>query len=201
MSAFRRRLMMMQSRPLITDWDYEWSYTSGQLPQDERFIKSVTDNVYLTDEGLKFDGINAVLNLQNHNRISVYFKCNINYKTGNASRGFSICLYNDNIGDKNKEVEAVFEGLRNKVVLTAGIDQTLGNYEFGKDVDLQIHVDFNDEWDNMDNSYALYGGEKFKLKKYKTMWYNYYSAIKTDNGYFGSEGYVLLKELKFKAYE
>ena len=191
----------MQSRPLITDWDYEWSYTSGQLPQDERFIKSVTDNVYLTDEGLKFDGINAVLNLQNHNRISVYFKCNINYKTGNASRGFSICLYNDNIGDKNKEVEAVFEGLRNKVVLTAGIDQTLGNYEFGKDVDLQIHVDFNDEWDNMDNSYALYGGEKFKLKNYKTMWYNYYSAIKTDNGYFGYEGYVLLKELKFKAYE
>ena len=99
MSVFRRRLMAMQKKDSI-DWDYEWSYLSGQLPQNERFIKSITDNVYLTDEGLKFDGKNAFLNLQNHNRISVYFKCNINYITGNNTRGFSICLYNDNIGDE-----------------------------------------------------------------------------------------------------
>ena len=53
----------------------------------------------------------------------------------------------------------------------------------------------------MNNSYALYGGEKFKLKDYKRMWYNYSSSIKTDNGIHGSEGYVLLKELKIKIYD
>ena len=200
MSVFRRRLMAMQKKDSI-DWDYEWSYLSGQLPQDERFIKSIKDNVYLTDEGLKFDGKNAFLNLQNHNRISVYFKCNINYITGNNTRGFSICLYNDNIGDKNKEIEVLFDGVNNNVTLTAGPNQRFGNYELGKDVDFQIHADFNDEWNNMNNSYALYGGEKFKLKDYKRMWYNYSSSIKTDNGMFGSEGYVLLKELKIKVYD
>lgn len=190
----------MQKKDSI-DWDYEWSYLSGEMPSDERFIKSITDNVYLTEEGLKFDEKNAFLNLQNHNRISVYFKCNINYITGNASRGFSICLYNDNIGDKYKEIEVVFDGVNNNVTLTAGPNQRFGIYELGKDVDFQIHADFNDEWGNMDNSYALYGGEKFKLKDYKWMWYNHSSLIKTDNGMYGSEGYVLLKELKIKVYD
>ena len=190
--------MGMQGKPASIDWDYEWSYLSGQPPQDERFIKSISDNVYLTDEGLKFDGVNAFLNLQNHNRISVYFKCNINYITENRTKGFSILLYNDNIGDKYKEIEVLFDGVDNNVILTAGPNQVFGNYELGKDVDFQIHADFNDEWSNMDNSYVLYGGEKFKLKDYKWMWYNNYSSIKTDNGMYGSEGYVLLKELKFK---
>ena len=202
MSAFRRRLMAMQKKDSI-DWDYEWSYLSGELPSDERFIKSNTGNVYLTEEGLKFDGINAILQLQNHNRIALYIKANIQYKTENASRGFMITLHGDTSSDDtNKEFEVIFDGVNREVKQNAGPVKKFGEYNFGEDCTLLIYIDFHDEWEVMQNTYIIYnGGEKQSAQNFKWMWYEHSSKIYTDNGRYNSEGYVLVKELKFKTFD
>ena len=51
MSAFRRRLMTMQKKDSI-DWDYEWSYLSGELPSDERFIETASGDISITENGV-----------------------------------------------------------------------------------------------------------------------------------------------------
>lgn len=184
------------------DWDYEWSYTSGELPSDERFIKSMTSNISLTEDGLNFDGPNAIMSLPNHNKIALYLKLNSQYKTKNINRGFTISLYNDNIGDKNKEVQIVFNGVNGNVQQMAGPQKIFGKFEFGEDCILQLYIDFSDDWNVMQNSYCIYNnGDKQSLQNYQYMWYINKSQIYTDNGMYGSEGYVLIKELKFKTYD
>lgn len=167
MNAFRRRLMAMQKKDSI-DWDYEWSYLSGEMPNDERFIKNMTSNVYLTEDGLKFDEKNAYMTLSNYNKILLYLKLNSQYKTGNASRGFTITLYNDNIGDKNKEIGIIFNGVTKNVQQNAGPSKIFGQFEFGEDCVLQLYIDFNDDWGIMQNSYAIYNNNnKQSLQNYK----------------------------------
>lgn len=195
MSAFRRRLIMMQSSPLITDWDYEWSYLSGQLPQDERFIESMTDNIYLTEEGLKFDGKNTKMELVDHDKILFYMKLISEYRTGNSSRGFNIIFH----GKTNDiEKEALFNGLDNRFYSVAETSNTtFGTFEFGELLDFTLYCDFMD----LNNCYVDYKGKRTHSPNSKIYWLSHKSVISTDNGYFGSEGYVLVKELKFKAYE
>ena len=199
MGRFRRRLMM-QSRALITDWDYEWSYLSGQPPQDERFIRSMTDNVYLTEEGLKFDGIDAKMTLADHDRIALYIKLNINYNTGNNSRGFSVCFYGGNDDDGHPmENEYLFSCGSNRWFQDTGNNnnKNYGTYDPGVDTEATIYIEFPD----FSKGFVVYDGKKTYKKQLKNMWFNRKSLIYTDNGLYGSEGYVLVKELKFKAYD
>ena len=202
MGRLRRRLLSAQSRPLITDWDYEWSYLSGQLPQDERFIKSMTDNVYLTDDGLKFDGIDAKMTLADHDRIALHVKLNVNYTTGNFSRGFSVCLYGGNNEDGNPmESEYLFSGSSTKKFQDIGgnnnINNIYGTYKPGVDTEATIYIEFPD----FSKGFVVYDGKKTYKKELKVMWFNGKSFIGNDNGFTGSEGYVLVKEIKFKKYD
>lgn len=196
---------MMQPRPAITDWDYEWSYLSGELPQDERFIIGKTDNVYMTEEGLKFDGAAASLWLEDHNKIMLYIKLVIYYITGNSTRGYSVVLFGGQNDGTKLESEYLFtckdETLSRRFMdigaMVPSKNNTYGNYTYGVETDATVFMDFSD----FTKGFVIYNGEKTYKKTLKEMWLILKSKIGTDNGMYGGEGYVLVKELKFKAYD
>ena len=111
-----------------------------------------------------------------------------------------ITLHGDRTNtDTDKEFEVIFSGVNRNVKQNAGPSKSFGKYNFGEDCTLLIYIDFNDDWNVMQNSYLIYNnGEKQSLQNYKWIWFENKSQIYTDNGMYDSEGYVLIKELKFK---
>ena len=179
----------MQGKPDNTDWDYEWSYLSGQLPQDERFIKSMTGNVYLTEDGLKFDGSYGTISLVDYSRIMCYAKLAIFSLDATRDQGFSFafCFL-------GSEKEIICCGI-NRVTTYGEIPtQYFGDFELGKDFEILYNADLLDIY----NTYIVCNGEKTESGTYKAIWYKGKSQI--GMGWVNG-GYALLKELKFKKFD
>ena len=181
--------MAMQGKPDNTDWDYEWSYLSGQLPQDERFIKSVTGNVYLTDEGLKFDGANGAISLVDYPRIMCYAKLSLFSLDATRDQGFYIAFFS-----LKREKEIICSGIKKVTSYGEIPTKYFGEFEFGKDFEILYNADLLDIY----NTYVVCNGEKTETGTYKNMWFKGASQI----GMSGlNGGYALLKELKFKKFD
>lgn len=206
MSAFRRRLMAMQKKDNI-DWDYEWSYLSGELPNDERFIKEVIDGE-ITDRGLKFTGYNEEVVLFDRDKFHLYVKfvCDFPNYVGPSSpisKGFSIVAYNGIIetpeicfGENNKgeTTNCTIFWLGGKPSYIVNTEMT---YDYNVDNEVTLKYD-------LDAEYTIDGtinGERIEALQSdgKQMWLKKRTRLGSNSMSEGNAVYI--KELKIKAYD
>lgn len=192
MSAFRRRLMAMQKKDSI-DWDYEWSYLSGELPSDERFIETASGDISITENGMKL-GVGANLNLNDIARVICFIKFQTSFDSINRDRGLVFVFTNS---ENTFEKKFILTGSANnyRIATHAEIPTSyIGSYEDNVDIDLLFYMDL----DNPQNIYVEYHNDKKYLPINSMMWFEKPSKIRLDQWNTVEGGYVLLKELKFK---
>lgn len=192
MSAFRRRLMAMQKKDSI-DWDYEWSYLSGELPSDERFIETASGDISITENGMKL-GVGANLNLNDIARVICFIKFQTSFDSINRDRGLMFVFTNS---ENTFEKKFILAGSANnyRIATHAEIPTSyIGSYEDNVDIDLLFYMDL----DNPQNIYVEYQNDKKYLPINSMMWFEKPSKIQLNQYGPVEGGYVLLKELKFK---
>lgn len=206
MSAFRRRLMAMQKKDSI-DWDYEWSYLSGEMPNDERFIKNINGGE-MTDMGMKFVGYNEEVVLFDKNKFHLYVKfvCDFpNYKGPSSPiiKGFSIVAHSDIMetpeicfSENNKG-----ETTNNAIWWLGGrphyLVDTKMTYDYNVDNVAILKYDLNAEY----TVNGTINGEQIKVLQSggKQMWYRNKTRLGSKELSEGNA--VYLKELKIKVYD
>lgn len=180
--------------PEEIDWDYEWTYTSGELPQNDNLFKSINSNISFDDNGLLLPLTGIIFDLVDKQKALYYIEFTPNYNTINLNdkntNGFMLNFY----FNETELPTIVFNC--NSVLAYRPSTATEDNVSFNMGKPQKILLYFDTV--NTTDSYYIFNGVKYFMHGKKSQYFDRKSFIAVSVVNVGMTGKCTLQTFKFK---